>query len=177
MTLSLPGDCVAGSTKVEVYGYDFEDGAQGWTHTSLQGSDTWALSGANPNSGVQHWHVNDVSSISDQVLVSPSLSIPADLSGLTFQFFNYQELEDGGAGCYDGGVLEVSIGGGSFGQVPDNDLLTDPYDGTIDAGFANPLAGRNAWCGDPQPYLNSVVDISNLAGENNVVFRFRLAFL
>jgi len=112
--------------------------------------------------------------ISDQLLVSPGVALPTGLSPLTFQFQNYQELEDGGSACYDGGILEVSTdGGNSFTQVPTEDLATDPYDGPVDNRFSNPLADQNAWCGDPQPYLNSIVEIDDLAGQT-VVFRFRL---
>ena len=39
--------------------------------------------------------------------------------------------------------------------------------------LSNPLGGRDAWCGDPQPYLNSIVDVSAYAGQT-VQFRFRL---
>jgi hypothetical protein len=55
--------------------------------------------------------------------------------------------------------------------VPDVDLLTDPYDGPLAAG--TPLGGVSAWCGDPQAYLNSIVDVSAWAGQT-VKFRFRL---
>ena len=37
----------------------------------------------------------------------------------------------------------------------------------------NPLGGLQAWCGDPQPYLNSIVDVSAYAGQT-VQFRLRL---
>ena len=52
-------------------------------------------------------------------------------------------------------------------------MLTDPYDGPVDAGFQNPLLGLNAWCGDPQAYLRSVIDLSAYAGQT-VQFRFRV---
>ena len=53
-------------------------------------------------------------------------------------------------------------------------MLTDPYDGPISGSFSNPLANLNAWCGNnPQPYLNSIVDVSAYAGQT-VQFRFRL---
>jgi len=51
--------------------------------------------------------------------------------------------------------------------------MTDPYTGVMSASFSNPLANLNAWCGDPQPWLRSVVDIDAYAGET-VQFRFRL---
>ncbi len=38
---------------------------------------------------------------------------------------------------------------------------------------SNPLAGLQAWCGDPQDWLNSIVDINTYAGQT-VQFRFRV---
>ena len=64
-------------------------------------------------------------------------------------------------------------GGATWTQVPNGDLLTDPYDGLVSGSFSNPLAGLEAWCGDPQPYLNSIVDVSSYAGQT-VQFRLRL---
>ena len=59
-------------------------------------------------------------------------------------------------------------------SCPTAQLLTDPYDGPINASFSNPLAGLDAWCGDPQAWLNSiVVDLDAYAGQT-VQFRFRL---
>jgi hypothetical protein len=52
-------------------------------------------------------------------------------------------------------------------------MLTDVYNGTVDNGYSNPLAGKQAWCGDPQDWLDSVVDLSSYAGQN-VQLRFRL---
>lgn len=174
-TLSLPGDCPAGQVEVVAHEFDFESGEQGWTHSAAAGLDTWTLSGGNPFSGAQHWHGDDVDSVSDQRLTSPVLAIPSGLSNLTFRFFSYQDLEaNPPSNCWDGGILEVSTNGGTnFTQVGNADLLTDPYDGPITAG-PNPLSNLPAWCGQVQPYTDSRVDISDLAGENNVVFRFRI---
>ena len=53
-------------------------------------------------------------------------------------------------------------------------MRTDPYDGPIATSFNNPLGGEDAWCGDPQDWLRSVVDLDLYAGET-ARFRFRLA--
>lgn len=172
-TLPAPGDCPDGNVTVSVADYDFESGAQGWVSGSNTGTDTWTLSTANPAGGsTQHWHVDDQSTTSDTFLTSPSISLPADLSLMTFQFQNAQNLESRTAGgCWDGGILEVGVDGGAFSQIDNALLLVDPYDGAINAG---PLNGSQAWCGDPQAYLNSVVDIDSLAG-STVQFRFRVS--
>ena len=114
-----------------------------------------------------------MSSVSDQRLVSPPVSLPASGSPITLQFWNYQELEDGGTACYDGGILEVSTDGSTWIQLDDPVLITDPYDGPIDDGYSNPLANLPAWCGDPQPWLKSVVDLDAYV-DQTVQFRFRL---
>jgi hypothetical protein len=92
---------------------------------------------------------------------------------LTLQYWNYQAMEDRAGGCYDGGLLEISTdGGGSWTQMTTG-LLTDPYDGPISANYGSHLGGQNAWCGDPQDWLNSVVELDAYAGQT-VQFRFRL---
>jgi hypothetical protein len=173
-TVALPGDCGFGTTPMVHFTDDFESGAPGWTHSGT--GDSWALGSGvtGPYSGSFAYHADDVSSISDQRLVSPAVNLPASGFPITLQFWTYQELEDGGAGCYDGGILEITTDGGTnWTQLQDSVLITDPYDGTVDSGFSNPLAGQPAWCGDPQPWLKSVVELDADAGET-VQFRFRL---
>jgi hypothetical protein len=171
-TLAAPGDCGPGTLPSTIYSDDFESGAAGWT-TGGTGS-TWVLSGANPASGSTAYHADNVSSITDQYLMSPAILLPSGETPLTMQFWNYQDMESSSTGCYDGGVVEVSTNGGGSWTRLESELLTDPYDGAISTSFGNPLAGQNAWCGNPQSYLNSVVDMDAFAGQT-VQFRFRLA--
>ncbi len=176
ITAALPGDCGLGSVPVSRYFDDFESGAVGWTHSAASGSDTWALTGgiAGTHSGAFVFHVDDVGVVSDQMLVSPPVFLPSAGSGRTLQYWNYQEMEDSGSGCYDGSILEITTdGGATWTQLEDPVLLTDPYAGVVSSSFSNPLANLNAWCGDPQPWLRSVVDLDAYAGET-VQFRFRL---
>ena len=169
-TRPQPGDCNPGEEQVSLFFDDLESGATGWTSGGTQ--DTWQLDGTRVNSGSNAYWAEDVESISDQQLVSPPILL--DGANPTLSFYNYQELEDGGSACFDGAVLEISIVGSGTWTRLDSELLTDPYDGPIDTGFQNPLAGEDAWCGDPQDWLESVVDIAAWSGEN-VQFRFRLA--
>ncbi|MGV6851384.1 MAG: hypothetical protein ACWA5R_04290 [bacterium] len=172
VTKPAPGDCPAGVAAVDVVNYDFESGEQGWVHSALTGTDTWVISSSNPHSGTQSFHAEDLATESDQILTSPPVNLPTGQSPLTFQFWNDQTLEDRTGGCWDAGILEISTdGGASFAQVDGADLLTDPYDGPINGG---PLQGSPGWCGDPQPYLNSIIDLDALAGQT-VMFRFRVS--
>ena len=73
-TVAGPGDCAPGSTPNILYQTGFESGAGGWTSSGT--GNTWAIAASNPHSGSQHFHANDVSSISDQRLVSPAVVLP-----------------------------------------------------------------------------------------------------
>ncbi|GAB4170198.1 MAG: hypothetical protein Kow0020_04360 [Wenzhouxiangellaceae bacterium] len=173
VTEALPGDCSIGSEAVIAFADDMESGATGWA-TAGTGS-TWQLQGAQVQSGANAWHAVDVDSVTDQYLISPAISLPAANAAHTLQFWNRQVMEDRAGGCYDGGLVEVSVDAGATWQpLPASAMLTDPYDGPISSGFSNPAGGLDAWCGDPQDWLNSVVDVSAYAGQT-VQFRFRLA--
>lgn len=171
-TEALPGDCGLGTVAQVHFTTGFEEGVGDWA-TGGTGS-TWTLQSAEVNSGASAWHGLDVPQVSDQWLTSPEIVLPADAATQTLQFWNRQELEDATDGCFDAGMLQISTdSGGSWTQVPDSALLTDPYDGTISSSFSNPAGGSLGWCGDPQEWMNSVVDISAWSGET-VQFRFRL---
>ncbi|MEM1202333.1 MAG: choice-of-anchor J domain-containing protein [Acidobacteriota bacterium] len=168
----LPGDCPAGQSGFEVWFDDLESGAGGWTTGGT--APTWALDGGNVHSGANAYHADNVASVSDQHLVTPSIALPTGASPVTLQFWNNQQLESSTGGCFDGGVLEISTDGGATWTRLESELLTDPYDGAISNQYSNPLADENAWCGDPQAWMNSIVDLDAWAGQT-VQLRFRLA--
>jgi len=177
-TLSQPGDCAVGTAPALVFSDDMENGAGGWTHGAASGSsDTWTLGDA-AHRGTHAWQADApaAGTVNDQWLISPSIALPSSLSPLSLKFWNQQSLKaPASAGsCQDGALIEVSTDGGSnWTQVGGANLLTDPYDGTISASFGNPLGNRQGWCGDPQAYLDSIVDLSSYAGQT-VKFRFNL---
>jgi uncharacterized repeat protein (TIGR01451 family) len=174
ITKPLPGDCTLGSNPNILLSEGFEAGPAGWAQGAGGSGNTWALWSTRVHSGTQAWHADAPGTVSDQRLVSPPISLPTGQSPLTLQFWNYQHIEHRFAGgCYDGGILEISTdSGGNWTWIPNSSLLTDPYDGPINAG-SNPLNGQTAWCGDPQDWLESVVDLDAYAGQT-VNFRFRL---
>ncbi|HVJ63023.1 MAG TPA: hypothetical protein VM555_09970, partial [Tahibacter sp.] len=100
-------------------------------------------------------------------------ALPTGASPLTLQFQSDQTMEvRSGGGCWDGGFLEISTDGGTtFNAIPSAAMQTDPYDGALGSG--NPAATKPAWCGDPQPYLRSVVALDAYAGQS-VKLRFRM---
>lgn len=179
-TLPLPGDCPIGSVAVTNYQTGFEPGLDGWTlGAGSTGSANWAPTTARVFDGTGAVLAQGLSTASDQRLVSPVIALPAGQTNPVLIYQSHQILEDKTAGCYDGGILETSTDNGTtWTQVPGASLLTDPYNGPIDAGFANPLAGLQAWCEDPPTanapvWTRSVVDLNAFAGQS-VQFRFRV---
>ncbi len=170
-TEAAPGECSIGTLPQNLFQTDFEAGGAGWTHGGS--GDTWSLSGARTNSGNFSYHAVDVTSPSEQYLQSPAIVLPTGESPLTLQFWNWQEIEDRASGCFDGGLLEISVDGGPWTPVTTG-LITDPYDGLISSSFGNPRGGDQAWCGDPQDWIKSVVELDAYAG-STVEFRFILA--
>jgi len=170
-----PGFCPLGQDALTLFADDFESGAGAWTTGGT--SNTWEIVSTRTFAGTGAFRATGVGQVSDQYLVSPPVAIPAAATAgrPTLQFQNYQWLESGNNGCYDGAMLEISTdNGGTWTQVGNDRLQTDPYDGALASGTSNPLAGRQAWCGDPQNWLNSVVDLQEYAGQT-VRFRFRVA--
>lgn len=171
-TQAAPGDCGSGSTANVVVSENFDAGIPaGWTAT---GTPTWTASTARPFGGSgQALLAQDITTVSDQRLVTPAIVLPTGQDPVSLIFQSDQTLEDRTGGCWDGGFIEVSTDGGTnFTALPGTAMLTDPYDGPIGDG-ANPAAGQNAWCGDPQAYLRSIVDLTAFAGQT-VRVRFRM---
>lgn len=176
ITMPAPGDCPAGITPIQIFSDDIENGDNGWTHSGTQ--DTWQRSGLETSSGNFAWFAEDLPSVSDQQLVSPAITLPNDQLPMVLSFQNSQTIEDdaGNGACWDAAILEISIDDGSnWTQIMPSELLTDPYDGTVNDFMAgpNPLVGLQAWCADPEDFIRSIVDLSAYQGET-VRFRFRM---
>jgi hypothetical protein len=165
-TLTAPGACSPMQTPNVLLGEGFESGSTpaGWSHSGT--GDTWAASTAQVHVGTYSFHANDPTTVSAQYLYTPQIILPSDEFPLSLQFWNHQTIEDNGTtGCYDGALIDISTDGGTTWTQIETGLLTDPYNGVISSGYSNPRAGDNAWCGDPQDWLNSVVDLNAYAGQ------------
>ncbi len=174
---AAPGDCDPGTEAVNYFDDDMEGGENGWTHMPLlpppDNADTWALTNADFNSPTMSWKADDIPDVGDQALVSPPVVVPNGVSTLTLQFYTRFDLEENGANCYDGGILEYSINGGSSWTQVDNGMLdTLQYTGTVSSCCDNPLQGLQAWC-NVQDWTRAVVNLSGLEGQT-LNFRFRL---
>ncbi len=171
-TAQTPGACDENQSANVLFSDNTEGDVSGWTATAGTGSQTWAVSTARPSSPTKAWLATDVTTASDQRLVSPAVTLPVGENPLSLSFQSDLNLEPRtSGGCYDGGLLEISSdNGGTWTQITGAALLTDPYTGAANGGAAN---GLQVWCGT-RPYKNSVVDLNSYAGQT-VRFRFRVS--
>ena len=90
-------------------------------------------------------------------------------------FFNHAfifDSSDSNSTHYNGGVVEYSIDGGLSWHYDKLVFEKNNYNGKINSA-ANPLNGRNAFVSKSNGYMATIIDLSELSGEN-VRFRFRL---
>ena len=113
----------------------------------------------------------DPSCVSDSLLDSPTIAITTGASRLTFR--HQFDLES----TFDGGVLEISIGGGAFTDIvaAGGSFAQSGYTATISTEFASPIPNRMAWSGNSGGYITTVANLPAAAAGQNVKLRWRLA--
>ncbi len=85
-------------------------------------------------------------------------------------------MESGsGSTAYDGGVLEIKVGSGSFTDILDagGSFATGGYGSTINNSYGNPLAGRQAWSGDSGGFVPVVVNLPAAASGQTIQLQWR----
>ena len=150
---------------------NFESVTSNWTVTSSFGSWTDRLP-VFAKSGAYSAYGNDPGDISDHRLAKTvSLTVPA---GARLYFDHAFEFENNPPFTYDGGIVEYSVNNGATWL--DAGGLIDAgqgYNGSVDTGFGNPLAGRLAFVGSSFGYTGTRLNLSSLAVQN-VRIRFRI---
>lgn len=177
VTVTLASDCPLDTAPVVLLQEGMETGATGWTHGATAGGDRWSL-GSAARSGAFAWQATApaAGAVNDQWLVSAPIALPASLTRPSVRFWQQQSIKASGSGtvCQDAALLEISDNGGQTWTQLTTALQTTPYDGPVSSAFQNPLAGRQAWCGDPRGYVRTVAGLDAYAGRT-VQLRFRLA--
>jgi choice-of-anchor B domain-containing protein len=120
-----------------------------------------------PPGAEQAWFASDPSIQSDQYLSMASSE--AVSMNTTLSFWHDYNTES----TYDGGVVEYSTDEGSSWTDLENMITANAYSGLISSDYGNPLANRNAFEGSSGGYLQTVVDLSSLSGQQ-IRIRFRM---
>ena len=149
---------------------DFEGSLDGWVYFTAtsgydgNGNSTWHTTTAQSHSSSHSVHCGDSSGSSyanntDQVLVTPAITIPSNATSATLTFYMYYYMEN----TYDGAQVYVSDTQNSVGT-----LITDPdpaYDATISSGYGSQIGGQKAWTGDHRTWRQVRVDLSSYIGQ------------
>ena len=120
-------------------------------------------------------YIDDPPVVSDKRL--DSFQFYAALPRVTFRHnFNLEASDADPNLGFDGGVLEISTdGGNTFQDILDagGTFLTGGYNRTISPDRGSPLAGRQAWSGNSNGFITTVVDVN--ANSIGFVLRWRMA--
>lgn len=142
----------------------------GWTATTVQNGINFVTSANNPNSAPNSAFALDPLTVGGGTdLTSPTFTVSSPAA--TVSFSNRYDTEPG----WDGGVLEISIGGGTFQDIVTAGGLfrQNGYNGTLGAGTNNPLSNRQAWNGLSGGYITTVAQFPASAAGQNIQLRWR----
>jgi hypothetical protein len=120
--------------------------------------------------------IDDPAVLSDKRLDSLSITIGGCCCQMTFQHnYDLEASEVDPSVGFDGGVLEISTDGGNTFQdilAAGGSFIMGGYNRTIAADRGSPIAGRQAWSGNSQGFITTVVNVPAFAG---VTLRWRMA--
>ena len=150
---------------------DLESGDGKWSWQTVTGEASWTLSSAESHSPVHAWFIPDAPATTDSRLWN-AVAVPVG-AGSTLRFWHRYEFEGSGSFAWDGAVLEISTDDGATWADLGSHMTSHGYNGLIQSGTSNPLAGRSGWTGALSAWSEVVVDLSAYAG-NAVQIRWRI---
>jgi uncharacterized repeat protein (TIGR01451 family) len=150
----------------------------GWTRTSSGGASNWVTTTSfrysTNNSAMAAG--SPVAGFTD--LLSPTFGVTTPSAVLTFRNSYVTELNPTNASDgFDGGLLEISIGGGAFTDIlaAGGSFVTGGYNAILDATTGNPFGGRQAWSGTSGGFVLTTVNLPTSAAGQSVQLKWRLA--
>ena len=147
----------------------------GWTNVATGGESPWVTRTTTNDTAPNAAYVPDPPSPGISSLETPAITLPLGQSRLTFR--NNYNLEADSNGYYDGGVLEIRIGGGSYTDIltAGGSFVAGGYSGVISSGWDSPLAGRQAWSSNSAGFITTVVDLPASASGQIIQLRWLCA--
>ena len=122
----------------------------------------------------------DVTNAGMAYLFSPVLPVHSTNAQLTFRQnydLEYEVLSGRHYYYFDGGVLDIAIGSGSFTDIisAGGSFATGGYNGTLYNGSGNPLGGSSAWGGNSGGWITTTINLPASAAGQNIQFRWACA--
>ncbi len=142
------------------------DNADALAIPAIYTNNGWASSTTQSHSGGRaYYSKNQVTSVVQSLTTTEGYPLTG-LSSLSF--WHYYNTEPG----WDGGVVEISLNGGAWKDLGAY-MKTNGYNSNIASNAANTIAGRDAFTGFSNGFVNTVIDLGLFAGQTA---RFRFYF-
>lgn len=184
--VTIPEVCPTGATEVDAFHDGFDTGiTTNWATSAIEGTNQWqASSDASPDGATMHWPNSNSTNARGVNTSLKSDSVMAMKQGVVVPSGAYLRVRHWHQFSWttfpsrdfpwDGGVVEYQVGSAAWTDIGTLSPIVNPYTGTIEPLFGNPLAGRPGFVGASNGGVTTRVDLSSLAGQT-VKFRFRLA--
>src|SRR5262249_32626843 len=145
----------------------------GWTTAATGAQSSWVSSTAPRDTSPNAAFSPDPGFVGLNELDSPVINLTATTAQLTFR--HSYSLETASILGFDGGVLEIKIGGGAFTDIlaAGGSFVGGGYDHTLSTDFQNPLPGRQAWSGDSGGFITTIVNLPPSAQGQAIQLRWR----
>jgi uncharacterized repeat protein (TIGR01451 family) len=151
----------------------------GWSTAVTSGIQAnWATTNGFSDTAPNSAFAPDTGSAAQTDLVSPMFPIASSSAQLTFRH-NYNLAKHSHLGSttyYDGGVLQISIGGGTFSDIlsAGGSFVSGGYNCTLSATTGNSLGGAQAWGGNSGGWVTTTVNLPAAAAGQNVQLKWAL---
>ncbi len=171
-TRAEAGQCAAGDQPNQIFSEDFEEEPVIWC--PAQNPDGWSLVNKASHSPENSCFADSyIFTPGDNTLVTPEIQLPGPNFAPIMLSFWSKHIFENQFECKDGGLLEISLKEGTYWTpIPEENLLTIPYDGLISSEHKNPLGNQRAWCGTRE-WSRVVALLDDFAGQS-VRLRWRL---
>lgn len=142
-----------------------EQDTANWVRTTDQGSIMWLRSQTESNSGFFSWFIQNVGTSSDGWIENTFDLTELANPNLIFSHYYITETAN------DGAVVEILVNG-DWVDLGDK-MISNGYNNTIDPNNTSRIAGRKAFSGNSNGFVQTNIDLSFYQG-NVVTIRFRM---
>ena len=146
----------------------------GWTTSATGAESAWVTRTTASDTAPNAAYVPDPANVGDQRpgIPRPSRCRAASRGSPSGTTTTWKPTRNG---YYDGGVLEIKIGAGSFTDIlaAGGSFVSGGYNGTISTAYSNPLAGRQAWSGNSGGFITTAVNLPAAAAGQTIQLRWR----
>jgi uncharacterized repeat protein (TIGR01451 family) len=152
----------------------------GWSASVTGSQMDWVTTTAAYDTAPNSAFAADVTNAGMAYLFSPVLPVHSTNAQLTFRQnydLEYEVLSGRHYYYFDGGVLDIAIGSGSFTDIisAGGSFATGGYNGTLYNGSGNPLGGSSAWGGNSGGWITTTINLPASAAGQNIQFRWACA--